>query len=496
MTDSQRPDQDDMPDAAEVNEAVEAEQEDTVQEDDAAAPEATTADEENAEEGNAEDERLDLEAEVETVSSCERRATVTVSRDEIERYYDKEFSNLVDTAELPGFRAGHAPRKLVEKRYRKELKDQIKSQVLQDGIAQVIEDESLAAIGEPEFDFGAVELPDDGPMTFEFKLEVRPDFDLPQWKGLKLKRETREFTDKDVDEMVDRIRGDQGQLVPYDGAAEAGDYIVTSLQCLHGETVLSESDEETIRLKDTLSFHDGEISGFAEKMVGVKAGETRECELVLSDSAPNADLRGQSVKAVFTVLEVKRLELPELDAAFLEQLGVETEGDLRDAVQDNLESRFHYEQRQSIRNQVVEKLTEAADWDLPPTLLERQARRELSREVMELQRSGFSEQDIRVHENTIRRNSRARTEESLKQHFIFEKIAEEEEIDVSPRRSISRLPPSPCKSERTFAASAAGSSAKGSKTFCETRSSNERRLRRSLTTPLSKRSPTRLKKAT
>ena len=212
---------------------------------------------------------------------------------------------------------------LSRKRYRKELKDQIKGQILQDGIAQVIDEEELAAIGEPEFDFEAVVLPDDGAMTFEFKLEVRPDFDLPQWKGLKLERQTREFTDKDVDDAVDRIRADRGRLVPNEDAAKAGDYIVTTLTCKHGDVVLSTAEEETIRLKDTLSFHDGEITDFAKKMAGVKAGETRECELVLSDSAPNEAIRGKTVTAVFDVLEVKGLELPELNEEFIQSLGLE-----------------------------------------------------------------------------------------------------------------------------------------------------------------------------
>jgi len=145
----------DLPDAADVNEEVNEEVNDATenaeQEDDVLVSDAPTADEdevtdESAADENdesAEQERLDLEVEVETVSTCERRATVTVSRDEIERYYDKEFSDLVEKAELPGFRAGRAPRKLVEKRYRKELKDQIKGQVLQDGIAQVARDHGV-----------------------------------------------------------------------------------------------------------------------------------------------------------------------------------------------------------------------------------------------------------------------------------------------------------------------------------------------------------------
>jgi trigger factor len=73
-----------------------------------------------------------------------------------------------------------------------------------------------------------------------------------------------------------------------------------------------------------------------------------------------------------------------------------------------------------------------ADWDLPPELLKRQSQRELTRAVMELQRSGFSENEIRGYENDLRQNSAASTARALKEHFIFERIAEEEKIEETP----------------------------------------------------------------
>ncbi len=99
------------------------------------------------------------------------------------------------TAAVPGFRAGRAPRKLVETRFRKDVGEQVKGTLLMDSMTQVTEDEEFSAISEPDFDFDAVEVPDEGPMTFEFDIEVRPEFDLPKWKGLKIERPVREFSD-------------------------------------------------------------------------------------------------------------------------------------------------------------------------------------------------------------------------------------------------------------------------------------------------------------
>ena len=140
-----------------------------------------------------EQQKINLSIKVDSPSACQRHVTVTIPRDEIERYYDKAFSELMGSAAVPGFRAGRAPRKLIESRFRKEVTDQVKGSLLMDSMTQITEDQDFSAISEPDFDPLAVEVPDDGPMTFEFDLEVRPEFDLPQWKGLTIERPIREF---------------------------------------------------------------------------------------------------------------------------------------------------------------------------------------------------------------------------------------------------------------------------------------------------------------
>src|SRR5690606_15535272 len=146
--------------------------------------------------------RLDLIVDVASPSACQRHVTVTVSRADIDRYFDDAFSNLVPKANVPGFRTGRAPRKLVENRFRDEIADQVKGSLLMDSLEQLGEDKLFTAISEPEFDLEAIEVPETGPMTFEFDIEVRPEFDMPQWRGLKLRRPVREFTDKDIDQQL------------------------------------------------------------------------------------------------------------------------------------------------------------------------------------------------------------------------------------------------------------------------------------------------------
>jgi trigger factor len=385
----------------------------------------------DAEAEQEDDQPLQLQVEVTSPSACERHVTVTISRDDIDRYLDDAFGEMMPTANVPGFRIGRAPRKVVENRFRDEVTEQVKSALLLDSLEQISQEERFTAISEPDFDLEAVEVPKDGPMTFEFTIEVRPEFELPKWRGLTLKRPVREFTDGDVNEQLEQMLSRYGQLVPHDGPAAEGDYVSVSITATADGRQVAREEEEVIRIRPTLSFRDTRLEGFAKLMEGATAGDRRTAEVTLSKDAPNADLRGKKVSLEFEVLDVKKLKLPELTPEFLQEIGnFESEERLREAIGMNLKRQLEYQQQRNARAQISALLTKSADWELPPGLLERQSARELERAVMELRRSGFSEAEIRARENLLRQNSAASTATALKEHFILERIAEEEKIDV------------------------------------------------------------------
>jgi trigger factor len=374
---------------------------------------------------------LELDVQFTSPSACERHVTVTISRADIDRYFDEAFGEMMPTAAVPGFRVGRAPRKIVENRFRDEVSEQVKSSLLLDSLEQISSEQRFTAISEPDFDLEAVEVPKDGPMTFEFTIEVRPEFDLPEWKGLKLTRPVRKFTDADIAEQLEQMLARYGQLAPYDGKAAEGDYLsVNIIATSDGREVAHERDA-IVRIRPTLSFRDAKLEGFAKLMSGVKAGDKKSTEVTITRDAPNTELRGKKVDLTFEVLEVKKLKLPELTEEFLQEVGgFATEEELKDAIRKNLERQMEYQQQRNSRAQISALLTKSADWELPPGLLERQSARELERAIMELRRSGFSESEIRARENQLRQNSGASTATALKEHFILERIAEEEKIDV------------------------------------------------------------------
>ncbi|MBP87772.1 MAG: trigger factor [Planctomycetaceae bacterium] len=377
--------------------------------------------------------KLALEVKVDEPSACQRHVTVTVSRDDIERYFKEAFDDLAPKAEVPGFRAGRAPRKLVESKFREQMSDQVKGSLLMDSVTQASEDCDFSAISEPDFDFEAIALPDEGPMTFEFDVEVRPNFDVPEWKGLKLERQVHEYSDEEIDKHLNTLLTRYGRVTTKESEAAAGDQVTLNITFKDGETTLSTVEGETVEIKPTLSFSNVNLEGFDELVLGAKAGDTKQTKVTISSEAENEDLRDKEVSVELEVTAVKRMDLPELTPTFLDKIGgFEDEDELREAVRQELERQLDYHQQRGIRQQITAVLTQDAGWELPPDLLRRQGGREMERAVLELRSSGFADDVIRQHQNQLRQNSLASTQRALKEHFILERIAEENEIDAEP----------------------------------------------------------------
>lgn len=381
----------------------------------------------------AQDEKtpIQLEVKVESPQACLRDVIVTIPQTEVQRYMKEAYDELVPEAQVPGFRSGRAPRKLVEKQFKDRVTEQVKGSLLMDSLSQVTESQDFSAIGEPDFDYNSINIPDSGDFKYQFQIEVRPEFDTPNWKGLKLSRPVEEIGDKEIQEALDRVLTKYATLEATDEAAEMGDRLLITATFKHDGKVLSEMEEERVELQSRLSFTDAVCEDFGSLMKGVTEGQTRNGKVKVAEGAADESIRGKELDASFHVVEVLKFELPELTPAFLEELGdFESEQELRDFVSDSLTRQADYRTQQALRKSVVEMLAGSASFELPETLVKRQTMRELERKVLELRRSGFDEDSIRGFVNASRQNAQASTEAALREHFILEQIAEEEKVDA------------------------------------------------------------------
>ncbi len=390
-----------------------------------AAPEAKPEGEEAA-------KKLHQQVDIRDVGPCKKHIKVTVDRADIDALFGDKFKELMGGANVPGFRPGKAPRKLVERRFHNEVGDQVKSEILLASLEQLAEDHDIAPLSAPNIDPAKIEMPKDGPMVYEFDVEVRPQFDLPNYKGLKIKRPVHTFTEEDVAAEERRLLAPYGQVVPKpEGNTQIGDVLVADVVTRDGERVISTIKEQQFRVDRQLAFKDGVASRFGEQVKGANAGDKRVVDITLSSAAADASLRGKTVQATFEIKDVKTLRPPELTHDFLHTFGVHTPEQLRELLDVVLRRRLEYQQRQAARAQVLEQIAASATWQLPEDLLVRQARKAMARRVMEMRSDGIPEAEINARQRLLQQDVLQTTALALKEHFVLQKLAEVEKIDVS-----------------------------------------------------------------
>jgi trigger factor len=397
----------------------------------AAEPEGEDAGEDEG--GEPQRRKMELDVEIKDAGPCKKHVRVRVPRAEIDRFYEETVKTLTEKTAIPGFRPGHVPQKLVEKRFRTELSSDVKQRVLVESMEQLSENKELDPINEPDLDVEAIELPEEGDFEYEFDIEVRPEFKLPNYDGLTIKRPVREVTDADVEKHYESFLSQYGQLAPHEGAVEPGDVVSTSLETERDGRKLLTVADASLRVRPVLRFADAELNGFDKLMSGAQSGDERSTSVTVAPEAEDVELRGEKIEVRFKVLDVKRWRKPEITKELLTRIGVESEEELRHEIRESLGRRVTFEQRQAVREQVSEKITESATWDLPEQLVRRQVENALRRTVLEMQQAGFTTREIQARENQLRQNAVTSTRQALKEHFILDKIAEQEKVEVSPQ---------------------------------------------------------------
>ena len=174
--------------------------------------------------------KIQYNAEISEAGPCRKRIKVTIPQEEIALQMEDSIGDMRKEAQVPGFRPGRVPKVLLQRRFKKEMSDRVKTNLMLATLEQVEKDHKLNLISQPQLDFEAVALPDTGSMSFEMEVEVRPDFDAPSYSDLKVKRPPRVLTPADVEKQYKSFLERYADLVPKtEGGAELGDLVIADL---------------------------------------------------------------------------------------------------------------------------------------------------------------------------------------------------------------------------------------------------------------------------
>jgi trigger factor len=370
---------------------------------------------------------------IEDAGPCKKKVTIEIARQKIDYTTDKQYKELGREAMIPGFRKGRAPRRLLEKRFGKETKEQIKLTLLADASKSAIEDNKLQTIGEPDIDFEKIELPAEGSLTFDFEVEVRPEFDLPQLEGIPVTKTKLEVTDEQIDREIEQMQRWSGVWAPREeGSVEIEDQIIA-------DAVLKIEDVEEEQKLDNVEIYVRQ-NGFVgaipvekldELLVGARAGETKETNVDVPKTFFREEYRGKKVDIRINIKDIKWLKPAELDENFLKRYDVEDKDELREKIQDTLHGRLEAQSRTEMTEQIYKYLLDKTEFDLPMDVVAEQANSVLQRQYTNLLMRGLSREQIGEQIEQLKAGSEQQAQQQLKTFFIMDKVADKLEINVT-----------------------------------------------------------------
>lgn len=359
-----------------------------------------------------------------------KKITVVIPREEIDAELAKQFGDLRQNTQLPGFRKGRAPKRLVEKRFGEEVIEQTKFRLLARAFEQVEDSEDFDILGEPDLKPDDIVMPETGDFTFEYEVEVKPEFDLPELEGIRIEKQLADVTEQDVDKALSMLCNRLGTMEEVD-VAQADDHVMTDIVLkIEGIDEPIEANEwplwvcpctvKGIRLED-----------IAPVLTGVKRGDVKQYSTTISEDHKEATWQGKKVDMEITVQNIKRLKPAELTEEFAKNLGVESVADLRRHIEEDLDSRKDAESSKLMAEQVFNYLDANTNFDLPVGVTSRYAERLVSRRVQQMLEEGVSYDDIARQIEEIRAMVGEDAAKQMKMSFIMENVCQVLDISAS-----------------------------------------------------------------
>jgi trigger factor len=375
---------------------------------------------------------------VEDSGTLKKKIAVTVPRARIDAKFEEMFGELATTALVPGFRIGHAPRKLIEKRFGKDVSQDVRNGLVGESLGEAMEKSGLKTIGEPAIDLEKIELPEAGDLNYSYEVEIAPEFQLPALEGIEVTRPRLKATRADADAYIEQYRRSRARHEATDEPAAPGD-VVTA-----GAKITGEGIEPLEKPGLTLRVAPGQIEGLplvdlGEALAGKKAGDTATLTLTVPDAHPNESWRGKKAQVEINVSQVRRTVLPEFNQALCDELGFASTEQFQESIQRHLAEQVERQTQQSLFDQVVEYLLKSTQFEVPEGVAARHAREVLARRYLELLRAGIPTEKIDENLAQLQAHAAEQARTSLKVSFILAKVAEQYKLQVEPGEVNARI---------------------------------------------------------
>ncbi len=371
---------------------------------------------------------------VENLAPCKKLVRVEVEAQKVDETLDTITKQFQRGANLPGFRPGKAPREMVVRKYAKDIEEEAKRKLISEAYKSALEEQKLDVVGYPDIE--EIQFSRGQPLQFAATIETTPEFELPEYKGIPVKREARMVTDEDVERAIQVLRQSRASFKTVERPSQTGDIAVVNYTGTSDGKPITEIAPTAKGLSEQKNFWveigtNAFIPGFAEQVLGSKAGDKKTIDVDFPADFVTTELAGKKGRYEVEVVEIKEKVLPAVDDTFAKSYGAESLDKLRAGVRRDLENELTYKNNRAIRTQLVRSLVNRINFELPETAVAQETRNVVYDIVQENAKRGVSRDVIEQQKEQIYSAATQGAKERVKVAFLLQKIAEKEDIKVS-----------------------------------------------------------------
>lgn len=377
--------------------------------------------------------KVQIEKNPESISTLK----IELPAEEVSKEWDKIANSFAKFAKIPGYRPGKAPRAVVDKRFRKEIQDEVTKKLLSKSYREAIEQKKLRVASLTNLQ--DVQFGEDKSMRFQATLVIAPEFKLPDYKNIPVELPDTRVTEQEIDAAIERLRDQTADFVdaPARGA-QMEDFVVIDFD----GTIDTKPISETVP-NASKNLHGGKkfwlrleadnfLPKFCEQVVGQKKEETRTVTVDFPVDFLVKDVAGKQASYNVTLREIKEKVLPAADDAFAAKLlPGKSLADLRQTIEHDLGHEKEHQIERAKEERVIKYLHEKIQFDLPPILLRNETKRALAELVQRNRARGIPDDMLKAKEKELIETAASVAHHRLKTNFILERIAEQEKIDVT-----------------------------------------------------------------
>jgi trigger factor len=367
---------------------------------------------------------------------------VEVEPAKIEEAFEAVTRNFQREARFPGFRPGKAPKEMVAKRFETQIQDEVKSKVISDSFRAAIAEQKITPVVKPDVE--EVQFTRGQPLHYVATMETAPEFELPEYKGLRAQREVGGATPADIDRALNLFRERQKTFLTVDRPVKHGDVAVVNYAGTCEGKPLTDLAPTAKGLTANKAFwieteKDSFLPGFSGQLHGANAGEKRTVTIDFPADFMLAPLAGKKGIYEVEVVEVKEKILPEMDQKFAESWGAKDLEALREGVRADLQNEWNLTQNRKIRQQVTQSLLQSVQCELPEAVVTAETRQVVFNIVNDNQQRGVPKEALDAEKDSIYATANNVARERVKALFVFQKVAEREGIRVEQVDILTRL---------------------------------------------------------